>query len=700
MVRRVLALLLALAAAAGAAPPAAPPPPQGVVSGRFVLPDRPPWAGEVFALRFVWQVDWEVFRYLDGDLGWTADPLATEGWTREPLGAPRPQGGRTVADLGFATRAIARTPGSVPIQPASQQMQIATGSYETSGVTIATIGPVLARSAAASVKVRPLPPAPRGFSGAVGDFILRSSLDTASFTVGKPIAWTVELSGTGNWMGFAGVPSRPLPRAFDLAGAPEPAAPATAGLFERSVAETITIVPRKAGAFTLGPVTMTVFDPDAGRYRTISAPAVRLVVAPGAAVAPARPAPGPAADESRNGGTDLPPALAGVGHARAPLPGWAWSAVLALPLVMLSLLWLGLATHRALMADPDRAARRADARLRRTLAGLATVEGVAARRALVRDWQYEAGVRLGLGVPVPTPASVGHPDWAQLWEEADHHLYAFDAPLPPDWPVRAAAVLARTAAPARFDPRQIFTAANLFPVAMLLCLVLVGLPRPLAATATPRPQSTAPLDWIGHYNHGRLAAIEKDWPTAATQAGIAWVQAPRSPEATALWVRVAREAGVGGHGAGGLPVPTDLRDTLTGLLPPVGWQLVTVAATLMVCGGYGTVLLIRFGHAPRRARALAVAAAAIGTIGSAIGGAGVAGYGPAAARDAAIAWRQVALRPLPVDSPDADARVIIPAGTVGHRDGAFIGWSRFTLADGRSGWVRRGELVAVWEAQS
>ncbi|WP_164157943.1 BatD family protein [Sandarakinorhabdus rubra] len=285
MVRRCLAMLLGLvqlAAAPALAAAPVPPAPDTIVSGSFQLPDRQPWAGEVFTLGIVWRVDWDQFRYLDGDLAWKPDPLVTEGWTRLPLAPPLAQGGRTVADLAFTTRAIALTPGTVQLPPPARQMQIVTGSYETSGVTIATIGPVMATGAGARLAVRALPPAPAGFGGAVGDFTLKSALDVQGGEVGKPIVWTVTLSGTGNWMGFDGIPSRPLPRAFDLLGAPKRGNGAADSLFERTMTEAITIVPRTPGRFSLGPVDLVVFDPRAGAYRTVVAPAVEISIAPAA----------------------------------------------------------------------------------------------------------------------------------------------------------------------------------------------------------------------------------------------------------------------------------------------------------------------------------------------------------------------------------------------------------------------------------
>ncbi|WP_404710430.1 hypothetical protein [Sphingomonas sp. MMS24-J13] len=367
MVRKLLALMLAIAAppVAGTSP-AAPPP--GVVTGGFSFPDRPIWAGEVFDLKFAWQVDWDLFRYLDGDLAWTADPLATEGWTRDPQTPPTSTSGKSIARLSFSTRAMALQPGSIRLKPARQQMQIVTGGYEEEGIRIANIGPIAARSAGATLMVRPLPPPPPDFSGAVGDFTLRSTLDGRSGEVGKPIVWTVTLAGTGNWSAFGGVPARQLPRDFDMVGTPGQSEGKSASLFDRSVAERITIVPRRPGAFSLGPVDMTVFDPVTGRYREISAPAIAVDVKRGGAAS--QPPAYEAEPDLTPPGEVLPPPLSGVGHAWAPLSRRMWHAGLALPFVALGLLWLGLAFDRARRSDPARTARRAHARLLRTIDAL------------------------------------------------------------------------------------------------------------------------------------------------------------------------------------------------------------------------------------------------------------------------------------------------------------------------------------------
>src|SRR4051812_37185589 len=90
-VRLVLLALAALPLIAAAPPtPKLPRAPAGAAQGRFVLPDRPVWAGEVFDLGLDWQVDWSLFRNLDGDLAWKPDPLVADAWSTPVLDHPAP----------------------------------------------------------------------------------------------------------------------------------------------------------------------------------------------------------------------------------------------------------------------------------------------------------------------------------------------------------------------------------------------------------------------------------------------------------------------------------------------------------------------------------------------------------------------------------------------------------------------------------
>jgi hypothetical protein len=269
--------------------------------------------------------------------------------------------------------------------------------------------------------------------------------------------------------------------------------------------------------------------------------------------------------------------------------------------------------------------------------------------------------------------------------------------LPDDWQPRAEAALADQGIPPRFDVRTIFAARNLYPVAALLCALLVLSPGALPAAG--QNKAAEPLDWIAHYNQARGEAAAKRWTMAATQAGIAWVQHPGSADTSALWVRSAREAGFGGRAGGGLLLPDEPMARWSGLLPPLGWQAIGLAGMLLAAGSGGLLLARRFGHVPRRVRWPATIGGIAGLVAVGAGIAGVHGYGPAAAADAAIIWRQVPLRDLPVDTPDSEAKTLLAPGTAGHADRAFVGWTHLTLANGRAGWLRSEDVLPLWRAR-
>ena len=59
-----------------------------------------------------------------------------------------------------------------------------------------------------TLRVKPLPEAPDGFSGLIGNFEVRSTLDKSTVGVGESVEWTVHLSGDGAVEGFT-LPSLP-----------------------------------------------------------------------------------------------------------------------------------------------------------------------------------------------------------------------------------------------------------------------------------------------------------------------------------------------------------------------------------------------------------------------------------------------------------------------------------------------------------
>jgi hypothetical protein len=134
-----------------------------------------------------------------------------------------------------------------------------------------------------TLDVQPLPPgAPEGFEGAVGQFSLAGTLDTAEGIANEPLTWRVTLSGQGN-----------------LSTAPDPIWPEMPGLRDFESEATINtevrqgqvvgsrvyerlLVPVAGGEYTIPALAYTYFDPEAAAYQTTSTEPIQLTIAPGA----------------------------------------------------------------------------------------------------------------------------------------------------------------------------------------------------------------------------------------------------------------------------------------------------------------------------------------------------------------------------------------------------------------------------------
>jgi len=179
-------------------------------------------------------------------------------------------------------------------------------------------------SAETRVTVRDRPSAPPGFAGAVGDLRYSASVDPGRIAFGESAVVSIELEGRGNlplvepppvWPTCADCETYPPEEesAFEVKGS---------GIQGRRLWRT-TLVPRTWGSLDLGTVTLAVFDPSSGSYRSqvlgplkleVSAPEPTPTPVVVAGAAPAEPLPG-----ERTG--TLPEAG---GAARPP---WLWLVV-------------------------------------------------------------------------------------------------------------------------------------------------------------------------------------------------------------------------------------------------------------------------------------------------------------------------------------------------------------------------------------
>ncbi|MGA7723901.1 MAG: BatD family protein, partial [Opitutaceae bacterium] len=241
------------------------------------------WAGEVFDLKYAIDVAEGYYpSWGRGTFEWDPSPLVAEDWSQpEPFtdhGTPNRTG------LSYHTRAIAPNPGRIRLNPTSQLLNLSVGVTGFGFFQQRQYQQFAVPDSPVSIDVRPLPPAPAGFAGAVGDFRIASKVVPRSVRVGEPVTWTIELSGSGNWPEIRGLPSREAPRDFQVIQ-PKPKRTQPQGkLFEGTLSEDVVLVPTAPGTFELPPLDFVYFDPGSGAYRTISAPGATVTAEPASSV--------------------------------------------------------------------------------------------------------------------------------------------------------------------------------------------------------------------------------------------------------------------------------------------------------------------------------------------------------------------------------------------------------------------------------
>jgi len=139
--------------------------------------------------------------------------------------------------------------------------------------------PLTLSSEALTLNTRPLPdPPPAGFDGAVGDYTLTTNLSTDSVGVGEAVEIEATIGGTGN-LATLQPPPLDVPAAFEQYD-PSVTTDIHRGqdVIRGSKTFTYTLVARESGTFTLPPITVAYFDPDAEVYRTLRSRPARLRV--------------------------------------------------------------------------------------------------------------------------------------------------------------------------------------------------------------------------------------------------------------------------------------------------------------------------------------------------------------------------------------------------------------------------------------
>lgn len=135
------------------------------------------------------------------------------------------------------------------------------------------------------INVQPLPAKPAGFSGAVGEFKLASSINATDVKTNDAVTIKLTLSGTGN-MKLIGTPEVKFPQDFEIY---DPKVTDDYKLTNSGLTGTKTFeylaIPRHAGNFTIPAIEFTYFDLKSNSYKTLKTEAYNLKVAKGQGIA-------------------------------------------------------------------------------------------------------------------------------------------------------------------------------------------------------------------------------------------------------------------------------------------------------------------------------------------------------------------------------------------------------------------------------
>ncbi len=137
-------------------------------------------------------------------------------------------------------------------------------------------------SAAVKIDVKPLPTGkPRSYANAVGNFSLRSSINTTELKVNDPITIKVEISGTGN-LKLIKNPEIVFPADFEIYDPKidSKLKTTTAGVSGSKTIEYLAI-PRHSGKFTIPSAEFTYFDLRTKSYKTLKTEAYDITVEKG-----------------------------------------------------------------------------------------------------------------------------------------------------------------------------------------------------------------------------------------------------------------------------------------------------------------------------------------------------------------------------------------------------------------------------------
>ncbi len=675
------------------------------------------WQGEPFPVEYRLLAHAGAFLEITGQPEWTPADLLVDRWSR-PERVSGESRGAFFSGLRYSALAIALNPGKISLPPVSQHVTMETGKFGQGLFSQAIIRPLILRSSPFYLRVRSLPSPPdEGFSQAVGTFRLTSQISPSDVQVGEPATWTLRIEGMGNWTSPWKLSPPAVPSGLRVI-APAPRRQNDPdSLFCASLVMERILVANRPGRYTILPYRFIYFDPLAGIYRTALAPSAVLTVTPGSSASAGSPPDRSSISREELSATEVPgkdrsprEPHSGSAHGLAPIEnGWLFVEAGGLGAALL-VLWFSLARRHARLADPLQRRRAGLRRLRRIHREIRRSVSPGERQKQLFRWQsairdawlvvpaapelaeLQAALERAQADPVVRPA------WTTLWQEAEVHLYAREASLPPDW-IERSEERARELRIPRSSWRTTFALRHFFPLLTISGLFLFsawGISGPTpersgrwAHSGELRERLPRPTDWIARSNVGAALAREGRWPEALAQWSAAFLLAPR--DSAVRWnfaLALSRCPGVDERLSALVNGPLWIRWISVG--SPAEWQILLAVALAVLCLGGVLLLLTRYRLIPP-ALPLQRASLACGASLSGIAAIAVALYGPMSDPRVGLVTEEALLRAVPTDAHPQSSAVVAPALVVIGKP--FLQWVQVRLGNGRSGWLRTEAVV-------